>query len=156
MRNHQLFYPLDMNRLGQLLELCQIQIVAQQETAFDVVVDDMALNVGVSSDHVWMLIKSSFPVPSPGASFGGQPDDTLEDVEKALHLLTDATNEWNARCHYPNAYLARVGKQWVIRLDCAFYAEAGLTIEQFQLAFNTARSCIKQAMEELPELIPPA
>ncbi|MDO5728885.1 MAG: YbjN domain-containing protein [Actinomycetaceae bacterium] len=155
--SEQLFSPFTLNDLISLCELLEITITAEHETFIHAILDDLAVAITVSEDHTWLLFKAEFPVPPPGHSTVSEEphEPSVEEIDRQLHLLIDATNEWNSGTLYPTAYVDRKDDQWLIRLDTAFFIAAGLTISQFENCVEIARNYTQGAIRQLPALIPP-
>lgn len=153
----RIFSPFTFDDLIVLCELADITITARHDTFIHAIIDDLAVAITVSDDHVWMLFKAEFPVPPPGqVEISEAPHDpSVEEIDQQLHRLIDATNEWNSGTLYPTAYVDRKDDQWLIRLDTAFFIATGLTISQFKNCVEIARTYTQGAIRQLPDLIPP-
>lgn len=153
----QLHSPFTFNDLVSFADRVDMAITANHDPYIHVIVDDLAMAITVSKDNTWLLVKSEFPVPPPGLHNLEHIDThpSTEEIDRQLHLLIDATNEWNSATMYPTAYVDRTGHQWVIRLDTTFFIAGGLTFSQFQSHIDTARFYTRGAISQLPTLIPP-
>ncbi|MDO5719143.1 MAG: YbjN domain-containing protein [Actinomycetaceae bacterium] len=156
-RQEELQFPFTFDDLLKFAERADLTITAQHEPYIHAIVDDLALAISVSQDNTWLLVKSEFPVPPPGLHNLEHidTDPSTEEIDRQLHVLIDATNEWNSATMYPTAYVDRTGHQWVIRLDTTFFIAGGLTLSQFQSHIDTARFYTRGAITQLPTLIPP-
>lgn len=153
----QLHLPFTFNDLVSFADRADMTITANHDPYIHAIVDDLAVAITVSQDNTWLLVKSEFPVPPPGLHNMEHidTDPSSEEIDRQLHLLIDATNEWNSATMYPTAYVDRTGHQWVIRLDTTFFIAGGLTLSQFQSHIDTARFYTRGAISQLPTLIPP-
>lgn len=153
----QFFKPVLFSELTHLLAASGIEITEISEGVLQTIIDDVVLRMQLPNGHHWLLVKAEFPVFPPGVDLGNTKavlDD--EQTDKILHLLIDATNEWNSRWFMPTAYVDRVSDQWLIRLDCMFYIGSGLTASQIKRMVLTAAEHMQKAMRELPSLVAPS
>ncbi|EEH64006.1 hypothetical protein HMPREF0044_1025 [Gleimia coleocanis DSM 15436] len=151
-----LYQDLSASRLKDLAADAQIELSEISEGVFQTVYEDVVLRLSTDPERVWLLVKAEFPVTQPGVN-PEVPANALSDEEndKVLHLLIDATNEWNARWFLPTAYVDKVDAQWMIRLDCTFFVAEGATPSQFKTLLHNAAQGVRTAIRELPKLIPP-
>ncbi|MDO5060611.1 MAG: YbjN domain-containing protein [Actinomycetaceae bacterium] len=153
----QLFKPVLFSELTELLAVAGLEVTEVSEGVLQTIVADVVLRMQLPNEHHWLLVKAEFPVLPPGVDLGGA-ESALDDeqTDKILHLLIDATNEWNSRWFMPTAYVDREADQWLIRLDCMFFIGSGLTASQLKRMVLNAAEYMQKAMRELPSLVAPS
>lgn len=155
--SEQFFPQVLLPQLHELLAASGFAASEVSEGVLQTVIDDVVLRFQLPNEHHWLLVKAEFPVLQPGIDLVDAVaalDD--EQTDKILHLLIDATNEWNSRWFMPTAYVDREADQWLIRLDCMFYIGTGLTPAQFKRRLLDAAAHMRKAMRELPSLVAPS
>lgn len=148
--------PLTLPVIEDLCRESPFPVIGSSLSHVTVLINDLDLEISLSDGAMWLLIKTSVEIPNQVTPFP-ELDGELTDrqIDEQLHLLIDATNAWNQQHFLPTAYVDRVEDRWVVRLDSAFFAGAGMTTAQFASALARAATFSKQAAEEIPALIPP-
>lgn len=151
-----LFKPVNEVALVRLAAAAGFELKQVSEDSFRTVLDDVVLRLSLHEQNTWLVVRAEFPVMQPQVAAGVPANQLSEDEnDKVLHLLIDATNEWNANWFLPTACVDKVGSQWMIRLDATFFISEGVSVTQFKIILERAAARVRTAIKEIPGLVPP-
>ncbi|MDO5048945.1 MAG: YbjN domain-containing protein [Actinomycetaceae bacterium] len=148
--------PLTITIIEDLVRLSPFPVIGSTLEDVTVLIHELPLTISLSEGGLWLLIRTAIELPEQETPFP-QRDEELnpKQLDDQLHLLIDATNAWNREHFQPTAYVDRAEDNWVLRLDCAYFAGAGLSTDQFAIALARSVAYCEQASEQIPALIPP-